>query len=132
MTGKLPSLRSAEELRAEHLKDPEFRQRWARTALARAIALRIVAYRVKHGLSQAQLAKKLGMKQPAVARLEAGEHNPSMETMYRLSQALGIEFLVDIAPVGRQQMWVTPDAEKAEVVESLTTEDGGRILVAAS
>lgn len=84
-----------------------------------------------HGLSQTQLAKKLRMKQPAIARLEAGEHDPSMETLQHLSQVLDIEFLVDIVPAGRRQVWVTKDAEKAEVVESFTTEDGGQILIAA-
>ena len=32
------------------------------------------------------------MKQPAVARLEAGEHNPSFDTLSRLSHAVGIKY----------------------------------------
>lgn len=48
---------------------------WERTALARAVAARVIAYRAEHGLSQTALAGRLGMTQPALARLESGEHN---------------------------------------------------------
>ena len=82
----------------KRLRDPEFRQAWERTALARAVALRLVEYRAENGLSQSALARKLQMQQPAIARLEAGDHNPSMETLMRLSQGLGIDFNIDITP----------------------------------
>ncbi|MBV8162296.1 MAG: helix-turn-helix transcriptional regulator, partial [Acidimicrobiia bacterium] len=39
-----------------------------------------------------------GMRQPHIARLEAGEHEPSLTTLARLSRALGIEFHIDITP----------------------------------
>jgi transcriptional regulator with XRE-family HTH domain len=40
------------------------------------------------------------MKQPAVARLESGEHNPSLETLARLANALGFEFRIAVTPQG--------------------------------
>jgi transcriptional regulator with XRE-family HTH domain len=40
------------------------------------------------------------MKQPAVARLEAGEHNPSFDTLARLSSALGIELHIAVVSAG--------------------------------
>jgi hypothetical protein len=43
---------------AEDLQDPEFRAEWERTAVARAVAIRVVGYRAEHGLTQTQLAKK--------------------------------------------------------------------------
>jgi transcriptional regulator with XRE-family HTH domain len=66
--------------------------------LARAVALRLVEYRAVNGLSQTALARKLQMQQPAIARLEAGDHNPSVDTLVRLSQGLGIDFHIDITP----------------------------------
>lgn len=101
---KLSQLKSHRDLLREDLKDPEFRKRWEQTALARAVAVRLVSYRADHDLSQSLLAEKLGMKQPAVARLERGETNPTWETLTRLSEGLGIEFLVDIAPRGRSSL----------------------------
>ena len=132
MVAKPIRLRNHEEVLAEQLKDPEFREHWERTALARAVALRILTYRVEHGLSQTQLAKLLGVKQPAIARLESGEHNPSMETLYHLSRNLGNEFLVDIAPGGRRRPWITRAAEKAAVVEKFTAADGSQVLIVAA
>jgi transcriptional regulator with XRE-family HTH domain len=38
------------------------------------------------------------MQQPAIARLEAGSHEPSLARLGRLSSALGIELDVHIAP----------------------------------
>ncbi len=72
---KLPEMKSAPEVLAEQLKDPAFREEWERTTLAGAVANRVVVYRAERGLSQTQLARKLGVSQPLVARLEAGEHS---------------------------------------------------------
>ncbi len=123
-------LQTSQEVLEGQLNDPAFRQRWEQSALARAVAIRILAYRAERGMSQTQLAKVLGMKQPTIARLEAGEHTPSLETLIHLSQALGLAFLVNIAPAGRPQTWVTEEAKRAEVIEQLTI-DGSQILVAA-
>lgn len=128
MIVKLAELKTRKQVLTGHLKDPAFRERWEKTALARAVALRLVAYRVEHGLSQTALARILQMKQPAVARLEAGEKNPSWDTLARISNALGVEFLVDIAPKGKRTL-VGKRANRAEVVEELTTEHN-EVLVA--
>ena len=87
-----------EEALAEDLEDPEFRAEWERTAVARAVANEIVKYRGEHGLTQTQLARQLGMQQSAIARLELGEHEPSISTLTRLSRALGITFHLEITP----------------------------------
>jgi ribosome-binding protein aMBF1 (putative translation factor) len=89
---------TASDSLTKRLRDPEFRQAWERTALARAVALRLVEYRAENGLSQSALARQLQMQQPAIARLEAGDHNPSVDTLMRLSQGLGIDFHIDITP----------------------------------
>jgi transcriptional regulator with XRE-family HTH domain len=100
---KLPDLPTHEEVLAEHLDaDPEYRREWERTALARAVAVKVIAYRAEHGLSQTALAGLLKMSQPAVARLESGEHNPTFPMLLRLSDAMGVELAIDIAPTGQE------------------------------
>jgi ribosome-binding protein aMBF1 (putative translation factor) len=84
----------------ENLGDPAFRAEWDRTALARAMAERIVTLRAERGLTQTGLGRVLDMQQPAVARLESGEHVPSLETLWRLASRLGVEFHIDITPAG--------------------------------
>lgn len=72
--------------------DPEFRKEWERTRIAREVAIGVVAYRASHNLTQQELAAKLGVKQPVVARLEGGEHLPSVVMLRRLAAGLGMEF----------------------------------------
>lgn len=123
---KITDLKAVDEFLEEQLEDPEFREEWNRTTLARAVSLGLIRYRAKNGLSQTELAKKIGIKQPAVARLEAGEKNPTWETLDRLSEALGIEFLVGIAP-RKKKVLVSKDVRRdAEVVEF--TDDGRTVI----
>lgn len=110
---KLSDLPTHEEVLAKHLADDAtFRKEWERTALARAVAVQLIAHRAEHGLSQAALADRLAMSQPAVARLESGEHNPSFPTLLRLSEALGIELAIDISPIGQEPLLIRTRAQK--------------------
>ena len=95
---KLSELKMAGQIAADELADPEIRREHERTALAHAVALRVIGYRLDHGMSQSALARALGLHQPAVARLEAGDHEPSLATLSRLARKLGIEFHIDITP----------------------------------
>lgn len=106
----------------------EARERWERTALARAVANAVVAYRTTHHLSQGALTAKLGMKRPAISRLELGEHNPSIEMLERLASALDLRFIVDVAPAGRATAEFPPDVR---VVGDATGPNGTRVLIAA-
>lgn len=45
--------------------------------------------RLRRGLSQERLAKRVGTRQSAISRLEADEISPSVETLDRLMRALG-------------------------------------------
>jgi transcriptional regulator with XRE-family HTH domain len=126
---RLNDLKTTEELLAEQLVDPGFRNEWERTAIARAVALRLVRYRTDHGMSQRDLAKLLDMKQPQVARLERGDVNPRLETLMRLAGALDIEFTIDVRPADRKARLVTRLAEH----EALTSyEAAGAIALVAA
>jgi HTH-type transcriptional regulator/antitoxin HipB len=62
-----------------------------------------LAERVRHarervGLTQAELAARIGSTQPAVARLEAGGSTPSFSTLRRVAAALGFELVVELRP----------------------------------
>ncbi len=79
-------------------RNPEYRRIWEETALARLVAERVLGYRIERHLTQTQLAKQLGLRQPHVARLEIGEHTPSLDTLRLLSAKLGVRFHLDIVP----------------------------------
>jgi ribosome-binding protein aMBF1 (putative translation factor) len=95
---KMSELRRAAAVHEAVLRDPEVHAEYDRTALAHQVATRVIRYRVEHGLSQSALARQLGMQQPAIARLEAGDHEPSLTTLARLARGLGIEFHIEVTP----------------------------------
>lgn len=45
--------------------------------------------RLRAGFSQAQLAAKIGMKQPNICEFEAGKRKPNIDTLMRLADTLG-------------------------------------------
>jgi DNA-binding XRE family transcriptional regulator len=93
---KVSDLTTTKELQTDDLDDPEYRAEWERTHLAHEVALRVISYRMEHQLTQTELARLLGMRQPHIARLEAGEHEPSLAMLSRLARVLGLEFHIDI------------------------------------
>jgi DNA-binding XRE family transcriptional regulator len=42
------------------------------------------------GLTQAELARRTGIHRPNIARVEAGRHTPSLDTLNRLASAIGV------------------------------------------
>ena len=107
--------------------DPEFAAEWGRLALARTVAARLIAYRSEHGLSQRDLATRLGVSQPRVVELESGEKNPQIETLVKIAATTGIEFAFDVVPVGQEPTLV----RKAFKGAPAQVYAGGSLLVAA-
>jgi len=54
----------------------------------------LIVARLEAGLTQRQMAERLGIKQPALARWEAGETLPTLTTLHRVAQVLGLEFTI--------------------------------------
>ena len=127
---KLTDLKTSEQVLAEELRDSDFKREWDRTAIARAVALKVLAYRIEHSLSQRGLAKQLGMTQPQVTRLEAGEHNPTIDTLARLAQTLDIEFAIDVHPHKRPPKLLSARARGKNTIASYRT-DTAAVLLAA-
>jgi DNA-binding XRE family transcriptional regulator len=121
-------IKTADEVLAAALEaDAEFAAEWERLALARMVAARLIAYRSENGLSQRELAKRLGVSQPRVVELESGEKNPQIETLVKIAATTGIEFAFDVVPAGREPTLVRKSLKNAES----HVYAGGSILVAA-
>jgi predicted transcriptional regulator len=112
----------------EMTSDPSFAKEWDDTAFARLVAAKLINHRAEKKLSQRALAELLGVKQPFVARLESGETNPEVETLVKVSRVLGIEFVIDIAPVKRAPKLVTKKAQEQQVKK---VRDGVAVVFAA-
>jgi len=55
-----------------------------------SLAKNIVRAREKAGLSQAQLAKKLGKSRSSVNEYESGEHEPKLDLLVKIAKVTGV------------------------------------------
>ena len=63
------------------------------------IEQKLAALRSQRGMTQAQLAQRLGVSQPHIAKLEAGRaKNIELHTLCRWATALGAKLTVDVTP----------------------------------
>lgn len=68
--------------------------------VAEQLGSAIVAYRAAHRVTQKQLARTLALHQSQIARLEAGQHTPSLETLVRVARHLGLSPTLTVTPEG--------------------------------
>ena len=81
-------------LKAERPDTPARRRGYEHASRAIGLATEIHALREKRGLSQRELAERLGTTQSAVARLEAGNVSPTLPTLDKVAEALGVELVI--------------------------------------
>ena len=90
-----------EQFKAKALQDPAVRAEYERLEREEMPMLdAILAARREAGLTQAQVAERMGTKAPAVARLEAalisGSPSPSLATLRKYAAALGKRLQVQL------------------------------------
>lgn len=89
-------IRRFEDRLKEDLKDPAFRKHYEAYELPVRLAIQIAQLRQKSKLTQAQLARKIGVTQQFVARLENSyETVPSLRTLQKVAEALDRHLYVD-------------------------------------
>ena len=89
---------SYEELAAQRRGGGEYSEGYAEARRAFLIGQAVRERRLALGLSQAEVAARAGMTQPALSRLEAGGVIPTIPLLDRISAALDAELIVQIAP----------------------------------
>lgn len=82
-------MKSLKDLKRDMLVDPDTRAAFDAQTDEYAIARELIAARVRAGLSQSEVAERMGTTQSVVARLESGKRPPSMRTVERFAQAVG-------------------------------------------
>ena len=86
------------DLKKRLMEDPEFRKEYARVDEEFELIEALVRARTAAKLTQAELAKRLGTTQSAVARLEGGRVSPSFATLRRYAEATGTRLTVELVP----------------------------------
>jgi|TARA_Y100000031_G_scaffold58874_1_gene66438 predicted transcriptional regulator len=78
------------ELRKKWRKDPEHLKEFEALEPEFELARELIQARINAGLSQKEVADRMGTSQPTVARLESG-HKPSLKSLERYAEAVGMK-----------------------------------------
>jgi DNA-binding XRE family transcriptional regulator len=79
-----------EQFEAELLNNQEIRREYEALNPKYEIIRRLIMQRNKLRMSQAQLARKVGVKQPAICRFETGNSNATLNTFIKVASALDL------------------------------------------
>jgi ribosome-binding protein aMBF1 (putative translation factor) len=91
------------DMHKKWLKEPKYKKAFESLEEEFALASAVIDVRNRAGLTQEELARKMGTTQPAVARLESGRTHPSMRTLERLAEATGSRLLIRFEPRAPQR-----------------------------
>ena len=93
---KREGVRTFKSMLREELKDPEFKRHYDDERQALKLAIKIAALREQKGLSQQELAKRMGTSQQAISRIESGEYEGfTLKTLEKIAEATGMKVKID-------------------------------------
>jgi DNA-binding XRE family transcriptional regulator len=97
---KRTKAKSHSEVMRPLLEDPRFTKGYEKELEKLRVVDTLIKLREKQGLTQLELARRIGVSQPFIANIESGEsRNFSLETLIRLAIALGSELEVRFRPL---------------------------------
>ncbi|MBN9406656.1 MAG: helix-turn-helix transcriptional regulator [Burkholderiales bacterium] len=104
-------MKTLKTLKAELLAKPAVRTAYDAQADEFTVARELIVARTRVGLTQADVAQRMGTTQSTVARLEGGKTAPSLRSLQRYAQAVGARAVVRIE---------RPAARRSKTVEART------------
>jgi predicted transcriptional regulator len=92
-----------DEMIGKMLSDPAVKAAYDDLEDEFALFDEVLKARKRTGLTQAEIAARMGTKAPAVARLESGggskRHSPSIATLRRYAEAVGCKLKIELVPI---------------------------------
>lgn len=79
----------------EQLKNPEFAREYKALEPEYEIIKQVIKNRTEQNLTQKELAKRVGIKQSNISRLESGNYNPSLDFLKKIAGGLGKEIHIE-------------------------------------
>lgn len=84
----------------KQLENPEFRKEWESLEPEYAIMQALIDARNEAGITQTELSRRTGIAQTDISKLERGNGNPSLKTLKRLADGLGMTLELKFKPIG--------------------------------
>lgn len=87
-------MKNWKDLKKELLQNKEIANQYDRLKPHYRIISQLIEARLRKGVTQEQLARKVGTKQSAIARLESGNANPSLDFLEKVTKAVDSEIVI--------------------------------------
>lgn len=99
---RISTLKTHNEMVAEWMSDPAFKAEYDSLEEEFQLLREMLHARKRAGLTQEDVAKRMGTKAPAIARLEASgsrdKHSPSISTLRKYAHAIGCKLEIHMRP----------------------------------
>ncbi len=89
-------MKSYKQFKKEALRNKKIRKAYEELGPEFNLISALIERRIKKGLSQEELAKRIGTRQSAISRLESGSYNPTFRILNKVAQALDSEIKVSV------------------------------------
>ncbi len=89
-------MKKYQQFKKELLQDKEIKKAYQELEPEFFLIEKIIKKRIEKGLTQKELAKKLGTKQSAISRFESGTYNPSFMFLKKIANAMNVDLRVSL------------------------------------
>jgi predicted transcriptional regulator len=94
-------MKTLKTLKSELLANTDVQTAYEAQGSEFAIVQELIAARMRAGLTQSDIAQRMGTTQSVIARLEGGRRTPSMNTVQRYANAAGCRAVFRLEPLSR-------------------------------
>ena len=90
-------MREWKKLKEKLLQNKAVKKEYDRLTPRYAAISELIALRIRKGITQKELAQKIGTKQSAIARFEGGNINPSLGFLEKIAEVMGYRINISLS-----------------------------------
>ena len=90
------------EIELKRKNNPEFKKEWDDMQPEMDVIRAMIDARIEQNLTQKELAKRTGIDQADISKLENGTRNPSLKLLKRLAHGMGMQLKIEFVPMQTQ------------------------------
>lgn len=90
-------MKTYSQFKKEALRNKKIKRAYAALGPEFEVIAALIKRRLEKGFTQKKLAKRIGTKQSAIARLESGTYNPSLDFLKKVTHALDARLRITVS-----------------------------------
>lgn len=93
----MKNFKTLDQLKKEFFRNKAFKKAYDELEPEFILIEKIIEARIKKGMTQAELARRIGTKQSALSRFERGDYNPSLKFLRKVADGLGVKLKISVS-----------------------------------